>query len=230
MYPFFRSIHRTPADPSSRSAPASGDHQLQPALSPLCVRPVSALHPPHVRFVSALYPLYVRPMSALRPPHVCAARLQAETTNYKGAASVLAKWLWLAAEEPAALAAASTMLLGAHSYVVVALGGAAACDRTTASTTGAPSVRPLSALCPPYIRALSAGQHCPRRAGLLVRSANIQRTYSGHRADTERTQSGHRADTERTQIGYHETVLYCTGWCGIVRECAGGNVRSVREG
>ena len=61
-----------------------------------------------------------------------------DLANYKGAASCLAKWLWLAECEPDALARADGLLLGAHSYLAWALSGgdARVCDRTTAATTG----------------------------------------------------------------------------------------------
>lgn len=57
--------------------------------------------------------------------------------NYKGAASCLAKWLWLARHEPSMLACADAMLLGAHSYLAYRFtGGKVATDLTTACTTG----------------------------------------------------------------------------------------------
>jgi sugar (pentulose or hexulose) kinase len=58
-------------------------------------------------------------------------------TRVQGASSVLAKWLWLAECEAATVERAEHLLLGAHAYVAYQLtGGAVACDRTTASTTG----------------------------------------------------------------------------------------------
>jgi xylulokinase len=63
--------------------------------------------------------------------------IAATLDNYKGAASCLAKWLWLARHEARSLKAADVLLLGAHSYVAYRLtGGKAATDLTTASTTG----------------------------------------------------------------------------------------------
>lgn len=56
--------------------------------------------------------------------------------NYKGAASVLAKWRWLANNEPNLLDT-GTLLFGAHSHVTYHLcDGMGVCDRTTAATTG----------------------------------------------------------------------------------------------
>ena len=49
---------------------------------------------------------------------------------------MLAKWLWLARQAPAQLAAAQTLLLGAHDYISWRLCGARATDYTTAATTG----------------------------------------------------------------------------------------------
>ena len=61
-------------------------------------------------------------------------------SNFKGAAACLCKWLWLARHDAETLAEAETLLLGAHSFLAYALCGgdraAAACDPTTASTTG----------------------------------------------------------------------------------------------
>lgn len=58
------------------------------------------------------------------------------TGNEQGAASLLAKWRWLQANEPAQLTACRALLFGAHSYIGWRLSGAATCDYTTASTTG----------------------------------------------------------------------------------------------
>ena len=68
----------------------------------------------------------------------CAPDVDSRLANFKGPAACLAKWLWLARHEPDALRAADRLLLGAHSYLAYALtdGDAAACDPTTASTTG----------------------------------------------------------------------------------------------
>ncbi|MFO7631161.1 MAG: FGGY family carbohydrate kinase [Caldilinea sp.] len=67
---------------------------------------------------------------------VDAAALTAITGNTQGAASVLAKWRWLAAHEPPRLAAARTILLGSHDYVTWRLCGVRSADPTTAATTG----------------------------------------------------------------------------------------------
>lgn len=64
------------------------------------------------------------------------AELFGITGNEQGAASLLAKWRWLQAHEPARLAACRTILLGAHNYIGWRLSGATSCDYTTASTTG----------------------------------------------------------------------------------------------
>lgn len=63
-------------------------------------------------------------------------RLVALTGNDQGAASLLAKWRWLQHHESARLAAARTLLLGAHSYIAWKLCGVISCDYTTAGTTG----------------------------------------------------------------------------------------------
>ena len=52
------------------------------------------------------------------------------------ATTVPAKWRWLQAHEPGAVAATSVLLLGAASAVVFRATGHAACDPTTAATTG----------------------------------------------------------------------------------------------
>jgi xylulokinase len=69
--------------------------------------------------------------------------LRAGTSNLRGAGSVAAKLLWLSRQEPAALRRGARLLLGAHGYVACALtrGRVAACDATTASTTGLLSPR-----------------------------------------------------------------------------------------
>jgi xylulokinase len=81
-------------------------------------------------------------------------RVTAELSNFKGAAACLSKWLWLSRHEPQSLAAAEHMLLGAHSYLAYVLTGgaaeAAACDTTTASTTGL--------LAPPTLRLRKEGE------------------------------------------------------------------------
>ncbi|OSC38148.1 xylulokinase [Mycobacterium decipiens] len=58
------------------------------------------------------------------------------TGNAQDASSLLAKWCWLQAHDAERLAAAQTILFGAHSYVAWRLCGATSCDYTTASTTG----------------------------------------------------------------------------------------------
>ena len=69
-------------------------------------------------------------------------------SNFKGAAACLCKWLWLARHDAETLAEAETLLLGAHSFLAYALCGgdraAAACDPTTASTTGLLAAGPPS--------------------------------------------------------------------------------------
>jgi xylulokinase len=65
-----------------------------------------------------------------------AGQIAAVTGNPHTPASVFAKWLWLARAEPARLAAAQTLLLGAHDYVTWRLCGARTTDYTTAATTG----------------------------------------------------------------------------------------------
>ena len=80
-------------------------------------------------------------------------RLQDETLNWKGAASVLPKLLWLSRHEPASLTAASAIHLAAHDFLFARLaapaaearggaagggsgGGAHVTDATNASTAG----------------------------------------------------------------------------------------------
>ena len=62
--------------------------------------------------------------------------LTAVTGNAQGAASVLAKWRWLATHEPQRLAKTRTILLGSHDYIAWRLCGVASADPTTAATTG----------------------------------------------------------------------------------------------
>jgi xylulokinase len=52
------------------------------------------------------------------------------------ATNVAAKWAWLRAHDPARADAATSVLVGAHSWLVHELTGVAACDPTTAATTG----------------------------------------------------------------------------------------------
>lgn len=52
------------------------------------------------------------------------------------ATTIAAKWRWLERHRPDRVAATDTVLFGAHSYVVLRLTGVAACDPTTAATTG----------------------------------------------------------------------------------------------
>lgn len=58
------------------------------------------------------------------------------TGNDQEAGSLIAKLRWLLAHEPESLDRATTLLLGAADAVVYRLTGVAACDSTTASTTG----------------------------------------------------------------------------------------------
>jgi xylulokinase len=67
---------------------------------------------------------------------VGAADLTNITANAQGAASVLAKWRWLATHEPARLAVTRTILLGSHDYIAWRLCGVRSADPTTAATTG----------------------------------------------------------------------------------------------
>lgn len=66
------------------------------------------------------------------------ASLLAETANFKGAASVLPKLLWLHKHEPDTLDVAKHVLLGAHDYLFARLSGGSCpvTDFTNASTTG----------------------------------------------------------------------------------------------
>lgn len=52
------------------------------------------------------------------------------------ATTIAAKWRWLERHDPDRVAATDTVLFGAHSFVVLQLTGVAACDPTTAATTG----------------------------------------------------------------------------------------------
>lgn len=52
------------------------------------------------------------------------------------ASNVAAKWRWMRRHEPAHAEATTTVLFGAHSYVVALLTGQRVCDPTTAATTG----------------------------------------------------------------------------------------------
>ena len=63
-------------------------------------------------------------------------RLRTLTGNAQGAASVLAKLLWLETQEPDSLGKASHLLFGAADFIAFKLTGVAATDTTTASTTG----------------------------------------------------------------------------------------------
>ncbi|GBG30846.1 Xylulose kinase [Hondaea fermentalgiana] len=64
-----------------------------------------------------------------------ADKIAALTGNFKGAASCMAKALWLSRRKAAVLTIARHVLFGAHSFVAWRLTGRAACDRTTAQTT-----------------------------------------------------------------------------------------------
>lgn len=55
--------------------------------------------------------------------------------NFKGAASCLAKALWISRHRPDIVEKAKHVVFGAHGYVAWRLTGRAACDRTTAQTT-----------------------------------------------------------------------------------------------
>ena len=82
--------------------------------------------------------------------------------NFKGgAAACLCKWLWLSRHDAETLAEAETLLLGAHSFLAYALCGgdrsAAACDATTASTTGLRGGRGKRALGEGGVRPLPRG-------------------------------------------------------------------------
>lgn len=65
---------------------------------------------------------------------------EARTGNHQDVSNVAAKILWLSAHEPATLADATHLLLGAHSYIAWRAAGSTAeatlCDVVTASTTG----------------------------------------------------------------------------------------------
>jgi xylulokinase len=65
-----------------------------------------------------------------------AEALREITGNAQEAGSLLAKLRWLRAHHPAALDRAAHLLTSAADYVAFRLTGAAACDTTTASTTG----------------------------------------------------------------------------------------------
>lgn len=65
-----------------------------------------------------------------------AERLRSLTGNEQDAGGLLAKLVWLRRHEPEALQAARRLFLGAADAVAFRLTGVAACDTTTASTTG----------------------------------------------------------------------------------------------
>lgn len=62
--------------------------------------------------------------------------LKARTHNWKGAASVLPKLLWLQRHEPDIVAATSAVCLASHDFLYQCLTGKVVTDRTNASTTG----------------------------------------------------------------------------------------------
>jgi len=64
------------------------------------------------------------------------ALLVQTTANVQGAASLLAKWMWVRDNEPIIYHQSTTMLIGAHDYVCMRMCGARVTDVTTASTTG----------------------------------------------------------------------------------------------
>lgn len=61
---------------------------------------------------------------------------EGRTGNHQDASNLAAKLAWLLEHEPATLARADRLLFGAPGYVAWRAGGSAACDVTTASTTG----------------------------------------------------------------------------------------------
>ncbi len=62
--------------------------------------------------------------------------LESLSGPWSGASGLLAKIAWLRRHEPSSLSSASSILVGAHSYICARLCGAIAADFTTASTTG----------------------------------------------------------------------------------------------
>ena len=65
-----------------------------------------------------------------------ADRIAGISGNYKGASSCLCKLLWLKHQEGKNLTETTSVLFGAHSFIAWKLTGRAACDYTTANTTG----------------------------------------------------------------------------------------------
>ncbi|MBK9121724.1 MAG: hypothetical protein IPM16_01195 [Chloroflexi bacterium] len=68
-------------------------------------------------------------------------RLRALTANAQGADALYAKLLWVQVNEPDVMARTQVVLFGGADYVCYRLTGAAACDTTTASTTGVFDIR-----------------------------------------------------------------------------------------
>ena len=163
-------------------------------------------------------------------------------SNFKGAAACLCKWLWLARHDAETLAEAEILLLGAHSFLAYALCGgdrsAAACDPTTASTTGLLAAGPSStdarwaaetcglfpgvdpALLPPLLLGFApppVGEIAPRTADTLQLPANLKRVPVFHGVgDLASTTVGAVGVGAGGGAGY----AYCgtSGWIARVRE------------
>lgn len=73
--------------------------------------------------------------------HAAIPEWESRTGNIQDVTSVAAKIAWLAEHEPAALAVAEALLLGAPGYIAWRASGRAVCDVLTASTTGLLDVR-----------------------------------------------------------------------------------------
>ena len=76
-----------------------------------------------------------------RALHTAVPDWERRTGNIQDVSSVASKIRWLSDHEPAVLAEADTLLLGAPGYVAMRAGGRAVCDILTASTTGLLDVR-----------------------------------------------------------------------------------------
>ena len=65
-----------------------------------------------------------------------AKALKKQTGNWKGPVSLLPKLMWMSEHEPEKMNSAKYILLSAHGYLAVRLGGCPVCDHVSASTTG----------------------------------------------------------------------------------------------
>lgn len=159
-------------------------------------------------------------------------RLRVLTANAQGADALYAKLLWVQQHEPDAIERALIVLFGGADYLCYRLTGAAACDSTTASTTGVFDIRGRRWLDVPLLEALGIAAWAARLPIVVAGGAEVGKA-SAQAASALGISSGvpvHHApgDAGATtlgagsgEIGRAYAYVGSSGWVGFSADAPG---------